>query len=123
MPTDTEVLRDLARSYWSGQTLHCPKHAAGTLTGSFVQTTFADHIALVCSRGRETLNIPQRPKQTEFQAQQVEGYIENLQRGDAILCYRCQASVEASSRPDPGSGSTEYTFTCTRCLSWGTWKA
>jgi len=114
MPTEVEQFRELARAYWAGRPVPCPKHAGVNLAGSFVQTTFADHIFLTCPRG-ETITIPQRPKQTEFQAQQVEGYVENLQRGDAILCYRCQSPLEVSSE---GGGTT---FTCVRCFSYGTW--
>ena len=91
------------------------------MTGSFVQTTFADHIFLTCSKGRETTTIPQRPKQMEFYDQQVEGYVENLQRGDAIRCYRCQSRMEMDARENGETGITDYTFTCIRCFSWGRW--
>jgi hypothetical protein len=121
MPKEVEVLRDLARDYWSGKPLPCPKHPGALLTGSFVQTTFADHVFLTCPTGKETIQIPQRPKQVEFQPQSVEGFVENLQRGDAILCYRCQSSIEVDARPNNDTGITDYTFTCIRCFSWGRW--
>lgn len=121
MPTDVEVLRDLARAYWAGQPMRCPKHPASLLTGTFVQTTFADHIALLCPAGKESITIPQRPKQVVFQEQQVEGMVENLQRGDAILCYRCQARIEVDAKENRETGITDYTFTCIRCFSWGRW--
>lgn len=121
MPSDVEQLRELARAFWSHREIRCPKHPAAVMTGSFVQTTFADHVFLTCPTGKEVITIPQRPKQTEFQAQQVEGMVENLQRGDAILCYRCQASVETAAKPNRETGITDYTFTCVRCLSWGRW--
>lgn len=91
------------------------------MTGSFVQTTFADHIFLTCQQGRETITIPQRPKQMEFHAQSVEGFVENLQRGDAILCYRCQSKIETSAKANNETGVSDYTFTCVRCFSWGRW--
>ena len=121
MPSEVEVLRELARAYWSGKTIPCPKHPASTMTGSFVQTTFADHIFLTCSSGKEAITIGQRPKQIEFQGQQVEGFVENLQRGDAILCYRCQSKVETSTKSNPETGISDFTFTCIRCFSWGRW--
>ncbi len=121
MPTEVETLRDLARAYWEGKTPPCPKHPGGILTGSFVQTTFADHIFLTCSKGRETIQIPQRPRQMEFYDQQVEGFVENLQRGDAILCYRCQSKIETNAKVNAENGVTDYTFTCIRCFSWGRW--
>jgi hypothetical protein len=121
MPSEVEVLRELARAYWSGKTIPCPKHPASTMTGSFVQTTFADHIFLTCSSGKEAITIGQRPKQIEFQDQQVEGFVENLQRGDAILCYRCQSKVETSTKANPETGISDFTFTCIRCFSWGRW--
>jgi DNA-directed RNA polymerase subunit RPC12/RpoP len=121
MPSEVEVLRDLARSYWSGKPIACPKHPASQMTGSFVQTTFADHIFLTCASGKETITIPQRPKQMEFFDQQVEGYVENLQRGDAIRCYRCQSKMEVSAKPNNETGITDYTFTCIRCFSFGRW--
>jgi len=114
--TEVEQLRDLARAYWSGKPVPCPKHPGVMMTGSFVQTTFADHVFLTCPRGKETITIPQRPKQIEFQAQQVEGFVENIDRGDANLCYRCQSPLEVSG------DESGYTFTCIRCFSWGTWK-
>jgi len=122
MPTEVEVLRDLAKLFWAGKPIPCPKHPGGMLTGSFVQTTFADHIALACDRGKETLTIPQRPKQKEFLDQQSEGFVENLQRGDAILCYRCQSPLEIAREENVNTGVTDFTFTCVRCLSWGSWK-
>ena len=91
------------------------------MTGSYVGTTFADHIFFECPKGRETFTIPQRPKQVEFQDQQVEGLVENMQRGDAILCYRCQAKVEVSATENATTGVTDFLFTCVRCLSWGRW--
>ena len=121
MPTEVEQLRDLAKAYWAGKPIPCPKHPGVNMTGSFVQTTFADHVFLNCPVGKETITIPQRPKQIEFQAQQVEGFVENLQRGDAILCYRCQSELETAIVENRETGVNEYTFTCGRCLSYGSW--
>jgi len=121
MPSEVEVFRELARQFWAGKAIPCPKHPASLLVGSFVQTTFADHIFLTCQSGKETIQIPQRPKQMEFYDQQVEGYVENLQRGDAILCYRCQSKVETDARANVETGITDYIFTCIRCFSWGRW--
>ena len=121
MPTEVEQLRDLARAYWAGRPIPCPKHPGVNMTGSFVQTTFADHVFLDCPVGKETITLPQRPKQIEFQAQQVEGFVENLQRGDAILCYRCQSPLEVATKENRDTGVNEYNFTCVRCLSYGTW--
>ena len=121
MPTEVEVLRDMARAFWSNRDIECPKHPGVKMLGSFVQTTFADHIYLTCPRGKESFTLPQRPKQVEFQAQQVEGFVENIQRGDAILCYRCQAPLETKANEDATTGVTHFTFTCVRCLSHGEW--
>ena len=121
MPTEVETMRDLARAYWSNQPVLCPKHPGVTMTGSFVQTTFADHIFLTCPKGKETITIPQRPKQMEFYDQQIEGLVESRQRGDAILCYRCQSKIETDARENGETGITDYTFTCVRCFSWGRW--
>ncbi|HEX8169970.1 MAG TPA: hypothetical protein VF824_05450 [Thermoanaerobaculia bacterium] len=121
MPTEVEEMRELARAYWSGKGVPCPKHPGVKMAGDFVQTTFADHIFLTCPRDKETITIPQRPRQQEFLDQQVEGLVENIQRGDAILCYRCQSKLETSSKPNPETGITDYTFTCVRCFSWGRW--
>ena len=121
MPTEVEQLRDLASAFWAGQEIHCPKHPPAKMSGEFVQTTFADHIFLTCSRGKETIDIPQRPRQVVFQDQQVEGMVENLQRGDAILCYRCQSPLEVHTKEDAETGVVRYVFTCVRCLSWGEW--
>ena len=123
MPTDVEELRELARAYWKGGDVSCPKHAGVKMTGTFVQTTFADHVFLTCPKGKETITIPQRPKQIEFQPQQVEGFLENMQRGDAIQCYRCQSEIEVDAVASAANGASEYTFTCVRCLSWGRWKS
>ena len=121
MPTEVEELRDLARAFWAKQPIPCPKHPGVNMTGEFVQTTFSDHIFLVCPRGKETITIPQRPKQMEFYPQAVEGFVENIQRGDAILCYRCQSPLEVNTREDAVTGINRYTFTCVRCFSWGEW--
>jgi hypothetical protein len=121
MPSEVEVSRELARAYWGGKAVECPKHPGATMTGSFVQTTFADHIFLTCTRGKETITIGQRPKQMEFYDQQVEGMVENLQRGDAILCYRCQSPIETSTKTNNDTGIADYVFTCIRCFSWGRW--
>lgn len=122
MATETEQLRDLARAFWAGREVPCPKHPGVTMIGSFVQTTYKDHIFLTCPAGKETITIPQRPKQIEFQDQQVEGLVENLQRGDSIRCYRCQSALETAAVENRETGVVDYTFTCVRCLSWGTWR-
>jgi hypothetical protein len=121
MPSEVEQLRDLARAFWANKPIPCPKHPAVTMSGEFVQTTFADHIFLTCQRGKEMITIPQRPKQMEFYSQAVEGFVENLQRGDAILCYRCQSPLEVNTLENATTGVGSYTFTCVRCLSYGTW--
>ena len=122
MPSEVEQHRDLVKRYWAGEDIECPKHRGVRLTGSFVQTTFADHVFLSCPKGKETITIPQRPRQIEFQDQQVEGLVENLQRGDDILCYRCQSVIEVAANENPETGFTAYTFTCVRCFSWGSWS-
>ena len=121
MPSEVEQHRELARAYWAGRAIPCPKHPGVNMAGAFVQTTFADHIFLTCTSGKETIQIPQRPKQMEFYDQQVEGFVENMQRGDAILCYRCQSKIETAARENGETGITDYTFTCVRCFSWGRW--
>ena len=121
MPTEVEQLRDLARLYWEGKPVPCPKHTGAMMTGSFVKTTYADHLFLTCPRGKETITIPQRPRQMEFYPQAVEGMVENIQRGDAILCYRCQSKIETSSTENVETGRFAYTFTCVRCFSYGSW--
>jgi hypothetical protein len=120
MPTEVDVMRELVRDYWAGRPIPCPKHPGVKMTGSFVQTTFADHVVLSCPRG-ESITIPQRPKQIEFQAQQVEGFVENLQRRDKNLCYRCQSPLVVEEKANPTSGIASYTFTCVRCFSFGRW--
>jgi len=121
MQTEVEQLRDLAKEYWAGHDIICPKHPGVKMVGSFVQTTFADHVFLTCPRGKETIQIHQRPTQLEFQLQQVEGMVENIQRGDRNLCYRCQSPVEVATKENVDTGVTHYTFTCIRCFSYGTW--
>ena len=121
MPTEVEQLRDLARAFWASRPIPCPKHPGVNMIGEFVQTTFADHIFLTCPRGKETITIPQRPKQMEFYPQAVEGFVENMNRGDAIQCYRCQSPLEINTRENATTGVAHYTFTCVRCLSWGEW--
>ena len=122
MPTEVEQMRELARAFWAGKPIPCPRHPGANLTGSFVQTTYKDHIFLTCPRGKETITIAQRPKQMEFQDQSVEGFVESLQRGDAILCYRCQSKMEVDAKENAVTGYGDYTFTCVRCFSWGTWS-
>jgi hypothetical protein len=122
MPSEVEQLRDLVRAFWANQPAICPKHPGVAMTGSFVQTTFADHVFLTCPRGKETFTIPQRPRQQQFQAQQVEGLVENIQRGDRSLCYRCQSVLETNRRENVDAGTVEYTFTCVRCFSFGSWS-
>ena len=108
MPSEVELFRELARRFWAGQEVRCPKHPASLMVGSFVQTTFADHVFLTCTSGKETIQIPQRPKQMEFYDQQVEGFVENMQRGDAILCYRCQSKIETNAVENAENGITDY---------------
>ncbi|MEO6259202.1 MAG: hypothetical protein ABIP63_02590, partial [Thermoanaerobaculia bacterium] len=76
MPNEVEQMRDMARAYWAGQPVPCPKHPSVIMAGSFVQTTFADHVVLSCPRGKESFSLPQRPKQIQFQGQQLEGFVE-----------------------------------------------
>jgi len=121
MPTEVEELRDLAKAFYSGKELPCPKHPGAKLRGEFVKTTYFDHLVLSCPKGKETITINQRPKQQEFNPPQVEGLVENIQRGDENLCYRCQSRLEVSAEENATTGITDYTFTCIRCFSWGRW--
>jgi hypothetical protein len=121
MQTEVEQRRDLAKAFYASKPMPCPKHPGAFLTGQFVHTTYFDHLVLTCPAGKETITIPQRPKQMEFNPQQVEGYVENIQRGDAILCYRCQSRLETAAVENQNNGVTDYTFTCVRCASYGRW--
>jgi hypothetical protein len=121
MPSEVEQLRDLVRAFWAGKPIPCPKHPGVNMVGQYVQTTFADHVFLTCPRGKETITIPQRPKQMEFYPQAVEGFVENMNRGDAILCYRCQSPLEINTVENVDTGVARYVFTCIRCFSWGEW--
>ena len=121
MPSEVEQMRDMARAFWAGKPIPCPKHAGVNLAGEFVKTTYSDHIFLTCPRGRETITIAQRPKQMEFYSQAVEGFVENINRGDANLCYRCQSPLEINTVENATTGVARYVFTCIRCYSWGEW--
>ena len=92
------------------------------MRGSFVQTTYADHIYLDCPKGKETITIPQRPRQQEFNEPQVEGLMLSQQRGDNVLCFRCQAKLVVSREEEIFGQPTRTTFTCVRCFSYGTWR-
>ena len=121
MPNDVTMMRDLARAYWNGEQPECPKHPGNRLRGSFVETTYADHIVLDCPKGKENLSIPQRPRQKEFNPRQVEGLVVFLQEGDSIRCYRCQSKLQVDLEEDRTTGISSYEFTCVRCYSFGTW--
>jgi hypothetical protein len=122
MPSEVERHRDLARAFWNGEPVPCPKHPGAALRGTFVQTTYADHLLLECPRGKETYSIPQRPRQKEFNPRQVEGLVVFVQQGDSIRCYRCQSKLEMDVDEDRTAGTARYTFTCVRCFSFGVWE-
>jgi hypothetical protein len=121
MPTEVDESRDLARAFWAGRDLICPRHGV-KMKATFVQTTYADHIACDCPTGKESFTINQRPRQMEFNAHQIEGLVVFIQRNDSIRCYRCQSKLQVDARPDPQSGVTRYAFTCIRCFSYGFWE-
>ena len=77
---------------------------------------------LDCPKGRETYDIQQRPRQRQFNAHQIEGLVVFLQRGDNVLCYRCQSKLQTDIQENIENGVTEYTFTCVRCFSYGSWQ-
>ena len=120
---EIDDLRELARNFWAGRDLPCPRHHGVNLIGSFVQTTYSDHIYLVCPRGKETTTIPQRPRQQEFNEPQVEGLMVSLQRGDNILCFRCQSKLLMARDEEVFGKPSRTTFTCVRCLSFGVWES
>jgi len=122
MPSEVETTRELARAFWDKREIVCPKHPGGRMQGEFVKTTYADHLVLTCDRGKESLSIPQRPRQQQFNLPQIEGLIISLRRGDNILCYRCQSKLEIGLEEQAASGTSTYEFTCVRCLSWGFWQ-
>lgn len=120
---EIDELRELAKSYWAGTELLCPKHPGVKMKGSFIHTTYADHIYLDCPAGKETITIPQRPRQQQFNGPQIEGLIVFLQRGDNVLCYRCQSKLVIDQRElTAGSSVSNFKFTCIRCLSYGSWE-
>ena len=122
MPTEVDESRELARAFWDGKSIPCPKHVGVFLRGTFVATTYADHIMLDCPKGRETYAIPQRPRQREFNPHQVEGLVVFIQRSDSVRCYRCQSKLQIEVRDNIEEGTTQYNFTCVRCFSFGSWK-
>lgn len=119
---EIDELRELTRAFWAGSELLCPRHRGVRLKGSFVQTTYADHIYLECPRGKETITIPQRPRQQEFNQPQVEGLMLSVQRGDNILCFRCQSRLVVDRQEEAFGKPSRIIFTCVRCLSYGIWK-
>lgn len=119
---EIDELRELARLFWAGKPMPCPDHPDGLMKGTFVQTTYRDHVHLECSAGKEWIDIPQRPRQQEFNVPQVEGLVESLDRGDDVKCFRCQAILVIDREERPGSTPHRYLFTCVRCLSFGEWK-
>ncbi|HVR42385.1 MAG TPA: hypothetical protein VMS56_02970 [Thermoanaerobaculia bacterium] len=114
--------RDLVRAFWRGEPTPCPLHTSAQLRAEHVRTTHADHLVFTCPEGGEVTTVPQRPRQVEFNPPQVEGLLLNIERGDAILCYRCQSKLAVESDDAPGRPSTRMEFICVRCLSWGTWN-
>jgi len=122
MPTEVQQMRDLARSFWKKEPIACPKHPGALMTGELVRTTYADHLVLHCKRGKETVTIPQRPTQQEFNEPQIEGLMLNLQRGDNVLCYRCQSQLGIDRDERANTGEAHYAFTCVRCFSFGFWS-
>src|SRR5688572_18150966 len=119
--SEIDEMRELARNYWAGKELPCPKHPGVNMKGSYIRTTFADHIYLECPRGKETITIPQRPRQQEFNEPQVEGLMYSLQRGDNVLCFRCQAKLDIDRQEEVFGKPSRYVFTCVRCFSFGVW--
>lgn len=119
---ELDDLRELARSFWAGGDLPCPRHPGIKLKGSFVHTTYSDHIYLECPKGKETITIPQRPRQQQFNEPQVEGLITSLQRGDNVLCFRCQAKLVIDRQEEAFGKVSRMVFTCVRCLSFGIWE-
>lgn len=93
------------------------------MKGTFVRTTYYDHLVFECEKGRETVTIAQRPRQTEYNEPQVEGLILNIERGDSILCYRCQSKIATLDDAGPARPASRLEFTCVRCLSWGIWES
>ncbi|HVT45577.1 MAG TPA: hypothetical protein VMT00_14450 [Thermoanaerobaculia bacterium] len=121
MPTEVDESRDLARAFWSGKDAICPKHGV-KLAATFTKTTYFDHLTFECPKGKETIIVPQRPRQVEYNRHQIEGLVVFRQQGDNILCYRCQAKLQVEAKENPVTGTTAYTFTCVRCFSFGTWE-
>ena len=120
--SEIDEMRELARNFWAGKDLPCPKHPGVNMKGTYARTTYSDHIYLECPRG-ETITIPQRPRQQEFNVPQVEGLMVSLQRGDNVLCFRCQAKLDIDRQEEVFGKPSRYTFTCVRCFSFGIWES
>ena len=120
---EIDDLRELARNFWAGRDLPCPRHRGVNLEGSFVRTTYSDHIYLQCPRGKEVITIPQRPRQQEFNEPQVEGLMVSVQRGDNVLCFRCQSKLVMDREEEVFGKPSRTIFTCVRCLSFGVWDS
>ncbi len=91
------------------------------MTADFIQSNYFDQLVFQCPKG-DTVTIPQRPKQVEYNVHQLEGFVVFLQSGDSILCYRCQRRLQVEAIENADTGVTDFTFTCTHCFSWGTWS-
>jgi len=119
---DIDQLRELVRDFWAGKPLFCARHPGAQLHGTWIETTYADHIHFECEKGGESFAVPQRPKQQEFDPWQTEGLVVFLERNDNVLCYRCQSSLVIENKTAPGNDRQEFLFTCVRCLSWARWE-
>ena len=120
MPTEVDARRELARAFWEGRDPMCPRHNV-KVRATFVESTYFDHIAVDCPKGKETFTIPQRPRQSRFNAHQLEGLVVFIEQGDNVLCYRCQSRLQIERNDDAVTGVTHFEFTCIRCLSYGSW--
>jgi len=119
---EIDTLRETVRRFWADEPVACPRHPGATLRGVFVETTYSDHIVFECSRGGETITVPQRPRQQEFNSWQTEGLVVYVERGDDVLCFRCQSKLAIDREGLPSAGHSRFSFTCVRCLSWGLWE-
>lgn len=119
---EIDEIRELLKDFWAGRQTFCRKHPGALLEAEHVRTTYSDHVTFTCARGKETFSVPQRPRQQKFNAWQNEGLVVFLERGDNVLCYRCQARLNIDRQGMPGEKKARFHFTCVRCYSWGEWE-
>jgi hypothetical protein len=111
----------LLKKFWTGEPVPSPKTGRPMRT-FFVERTFAPQVVMIGTRG-EHFRFDQKPRQIEFSPSHIKSMVRDAKERESPVCPQDFEPLYVKRVPAVRfPGEWDWTFTCPKCLSFGTWE-